>query len=100
VQPAIQQGAIRALSGPDPTNWLALTEPLDARHTGSPFPNDAGQVVRAVVSPELEGQPARGVPIDVARSALDSLSESRGSKEREQGLRRTRSALCFVKARR
>jgi hypothetical protein len=62
--------------------------------------NDAGQVVGVVVSPASAGQPARGVPIDVARSALDSLSESRGSEEREQGLRRARSALCFVEARR
>lgn len=100
VQPEIEQGEIRALSGSGPSRRLDLTEPLDARYAGSPLVNDAGQVVGVVVSPASAGQPARGVPIDVARSALDSLSESRGSEEREQGLRRARSALCFVEARR
>ena len=71
----------------------------DASHTGSPVPNDAGQVVGILVSPDFEGRRAHAVPIDAARRALDSVSEGSGSAKREQGLRRARSALCFVEAR-
>ena len=99
-QPAIEQGEIRALSGSGPASRLELSEPRGARHTGSPVLNDAGQVVGVLVPPDFEGQFARAVPIDAARPALDSVSEGSGSEEREQGLRRARSALCFVEARR
>ena len=100
VQPEVEQGEIRALSGSGAANRLELTEPLDTRHTGSPVLNDAGQVVGVVLSPDFEGQFARAVPIDAARPALDFVSEGRGSEEREQGIRRARSALCYVEARR
>jgi S1-C subfamily serine protease len=100
VQPEILQGEIRAFSGSGPARRLDLTESLDDRYAGSPVLNEAGQIVGVVVSPAAAGQPARAVSIDVARRAVDSFSEGLGSDEREQGLRRARSALCFVEARR
>lgn len=100
VQPEIEQREIRTLSGAGPAQRLELGEPLTARHTGSPVLNDAGQVVGIVLPSDYEGGPARAVPIDAARGAVDSLSEGSGAEQREQGLRRARSALCFVEARR
>jgi hypothetical protein len=98
--PQIQQGEIRARSGSGPTSRLELSQPLDAGHIGSPILNDAGQVVGIVLPPDFEGQPARAVPIDAARRALGFVSEGLGSEAREPGIRRARSALCFVEARR
>ena len=100
VQPEILQGEIRALSGSGPAGRLELTASLDDRYAGSPVLNDAGQVVGVVVLPDFEGQPGRAVSIDAARPARRLLERGRGSDEREQGLRRARSALCFVEARR
>lgn len=100
VQPEILQGEIRAFSGSGPTRRLDLTESLDGRYAGSPVLNEAGQIVGVVVSPAAAGRPARAVSIDAARSAIDSFSEANGSDAREQGLRRARSALCFVEAKR
>jgi hypothetical protein len=99
-QPEVQQAEIRSRSGFGATRRLELSVPLDASHVGSPVLNDAGQVLGIVLPSDYEGQPAHAVPIAAARPALDFVSESPGSDAREQGLRRARSALCYVEAKR
>ncbi len=98
VQPQLGDGEIRALTGAGPNSRLELTAALAAGYVGSPLLNDAGLVVGVVVDAAEEGQPARAVSIDAARPSLDSFFEGSGDIPREHGIRRARSALCFVEA--
>jgi S1-C subfamily serine protease len=98
VQPQLGDGEIRALTGSGPTGRLELSVALGAGYVGSPLLNDAGLVVGVVVDAATEDQPARAVSIDAARPALDDFFEGSGDAPREHGIRRARSALCFVEA--
>jgi S1-C subfamily serine protease len=98
VQPELGDGEIRALVGKGPSSRLELDAPLSASFVGSPLLNEAGLVVGVVVDAASAGQPARAVSIDAARPALDSFFEGSGDTPRERGIRRARSALCFVEA--
>lgn len=99
-QPEVQQAHIRNRTGTGAGRRFELSVPLDASHVGSPVLNDAGQVLGIVLPSDYEGQPAHAAPIAAARPALSFVSESPGSEAREQGLRRARSALCYVEAKR
>lgn len=94
--PAFTRDTLRAGAG----TGLGLATPLDAAFDGSPVLSDAGQLVGIVTSTSAAGQPARVAPVDSVRAALDSFFESAGSDIREHAVRRARSALCFVEARR
>ena len=98
VQPELGDGEISRISGSGPSSRLDLSVPLEAGFVGGPLANEAGLVVGVVVEAASPGQPARAVSIDAARPALDSFFEATGDIPRERGIRRVRSALCFVEA--
>ena len=100
IQPQLGDGLIHAMSGAGARRRIELDTPLEPGYVGSPLLNDNGLVVGVVVDAGVGNHPARAVSIDAARPALDSFFEGSGDAPREHGIRRARSALCYVEAER